>query len=447
MKKSYLYQNVNVLASALILVLVVTRLDAGRYLQWVLFTTISGAAIQLETSLNTVVTRFVSRAHSISANQFTIAHAAARNIYHRFAAVAFISLCVGGGAYLASANGGRFSSSWELEWAILCFSYLFYYWLGHNACVLVALHRPETFSAIGIWSRLLNVFASTVLLIRGHGIMGLCTGVAASFSAAAWGFRGQADRLISELVKPSAAADPTMPAPVKLYFAAMVKHSLFVLASYSLYRVGLLIEGGTSGNTGLQASYGLALQVYWLAAAVASVPITMRVAPLVAAVVVGDRDRITIELALLAALVNIVFLSATAVVILAAAALQRGSPVGGVALPTMPELALLGFAYLVELNIAVLVNALLAAQRFVFTLPYYVSACVGLALGVCLWTIGVGFYHSLVLAPVIFQSMLALPLMARAVRREIGLSLWDYVSEARHQMWRVAKHPTEALRG
>ena len=158
MKTSYVYQFVNLLSALALLVLVLARLDPGIYLQWVLFQTLTGALIQVEQSLNTVVTRAISRAHSLAGGAGLVTELTrSRRAYLRLSLVGGAATLLLGYLYLSQANGGRFGDRWLLEWVLYCLGFAAYYSTTHHACALVALGQPERFAGIALLVRWASV--------------------------------------------------------------------------------------------------------------------------------------------------------------------------------------------------------------------------------------------------------------------------------------------------
>lgn len=440
MKTSYLLQGVNLLSSIVMLLLILACFDPGRYLQWVLFTTISGALIQLEGSMNVVMTRFISRAPAQNGPAALLpAAGTAQRVYHRFAVSGGLAMLVGGGAYLAAVNDGRFSGSWVWEWLIFCAAFMAFYFVSHYACLLIALEKARRHATIALVSRILNVVASVSLVLAGFGMFGMVAGVAIAFGVGAFIFRKAGRQALTRLRLdyPGAAQLPRPAFKASTIFI----HAGFVFASYSLYRTGLLVSAATSADTAFQASFGLALQIFTLVMMVALVPLNVRVAPLVAAVASANRGRIAREAATLGVYVNLVFLAVALLLVVFSGAIEQALPSRGASLPPRIILAEMSFAFLVEINILVFVNVLLAAQKFRYVLVYCLSGLVGIGLGIIAWRLGLAFHHALILVPALTQMTVALPMTIRLARRESGISIGDYGEAFLQHLLLVLRHP------
>jgi len=439
-KTSYLLQGVNLLSSIIMLVLILAYLDPGRYLQWVLFSTISGGLIQLEGSMSVMMTRFISRAPAVGGSgALPRAAATARVVYHRFAFSCGLAMLLGGGAYLAAVNDGRFSPGWLYEWAIYCAAFIAFYSFAHYACLLIALEKTQRYATIALVSRIVSVVASVALVVAGFGMLGMVTGVALAFGIGGLAYQRAGRAALSQLMRDH-PADPVLPRPVFATSTIFI-HAGFVFGSYFLYRAALLLAAATSADTAFQASFGLALQIFALVVMIALVPLNMRVAPLVAAVSSSNRSLISREAATLGIYVNLVFIVTAALLVAFAGAVDHILPSHGASLPPRIVLIEMSFAFLVEINILVFVNVLLAAQKFRFVLDYYLSAATGIVLGIVAWRLGLAFHHALVLVPASVQAVFALPAIIHHVRRESGISFGEYARDFWLHLLLVLRHP------
>jgi hypothetical protein len=419
---------VNLVASALLLLLVLRFLGRDDYVQWILFTTIAGGLIQLEQSLSTLVTRSISRSAAQGKQAFAHQLAAASRLYRRFAVGGVAVMFVGGAVYLGAADKGRFDRQWLIDWSAFCAAYLCYYFVGSYACSLIALDRADRHAAIGIVTRSLNVAVAGLLLLLGMEVRGLSVSVFVSFLAGAILFRITATHFVSHAGNQQLKdAPPASGSPAAVPVAQIGQHALYMLGSYALYRAGLLIEAAVRPDSLLQASYGLSLQLLALLATLASVPIVMRVAPLVRLYHQGEIKRAGQEIARLSLLVNLVFALGGGALILGADLIAYVSPEQGVALLPREQLAALTLAYAVEMNILILVNGLLAAQEFSFAVRYLLGAISGLAIGVIARASGAGFYTAFVLIPMAVQASVTLPAVFALLKRRYALGWGDYL--------------------
>jgi hypothetical protein len=174
---------------------------------------------------------------------------------------------------------------------------------------------------------------------------------------------------------------------------------------------------------------------------VATVPLVMRVTPLVEAVSRGDKLETLRELGLLAAYVNIVFVAATTALVLLAPVVREILPGRGASLPSAETLSLLGFAFWIEVNIVVLANALIAARRFDFARRYATSVLTGLSLACVAWACGVGFIVSFVVVPAACQIVLALRMLLKMLKAVHGIAATDFARATLGHVARIIRHP------
>lgn len=439
MKTSYLYQAINLLSTLLLLVGLLAYLDPGRYLEWVLFTTIAGAVIQLESSLNVISTRHLSRAIAGGAS----ISAALKNVrlaYRKFALAASLGMLFGGGAYLALVDNGRFGDSWPLEWLVFSLAYAVYYLFAYYSCVLVALGRAATFARAAMVARIFNVGLSLLLVARGWGVIGLVASLVSSFCIGAVTYRVLAQNALWAR-EPLHPASHGQEAERRLAVRSIYSHAAFIIGSYSLYRIGLLVAAAASSDTAFQASYGLALQLLTMVVTIALVPLNMRVTPLVEAVATKKRSEIAREAATLGVYVNLVYATAATALVIFSGSLDRLLPTRGTTLPSQEVLALLAGAFFIEVNLFVIVNVLLAAQRYRFTFDYYISAACGLVLAAMAWTIGVDLVVAFLLLPMLAQVFIAFPTLCRRMHLVTGVKLGDYAHAFVARALLMIRHP------
>ena len=445
MRATYLFQLVNLLASAALLVMVLAALDDAGYLQWVLFTTIAGLLIQAEGSLSAIATRFISRERAAGGDaRLVAALRTVGRLYRRLASFAAVAMFVAGGLYLASADNGRFMDRWPLEWAIFCAAYLIYYFVANYACTLIAMERLQSYAWIGITSRVLNVVLTGLLLLAGWKVLGLSVSMLASFLVGAVLYRTIARRAVPR-EEPAGELPPESATPFAFHHVGL--HALYVLAAYGAYRFGLLLDASVHSNTAAQASYGLALQMFALIVMLASVPLTMRIAPLVRAVELGDDTAIRDEVAHLGAYVNVVYVAIAGAFVLGSGIISAVLPSRGAVLPPMAELAALAGAFWIEVNILVFVNALLAARDFRFCAVYYASLGLAWALGTALWLADVPFFIAFVLAPMAVQLAVAAQLIFRLTGKRFGFGFVAYTRQVAGRIDHLARNPLTALLG
>ncbi len=441
MKASYLYQCVNVVAGMLLLALLLRFFSKDAFLEWSLFTTIGGFTIQLESSLSTVCNRFLVRVHHrAGTGTLAIAIAQCRRWYLAFAVLVFLGLCVGGFFYFSRAAAAGFDGTWAVEWVVFCTSYLVTYLFAYNCCVLIASEHISTYSMINVTTRLINVALSCIFISGGLGVFGLCISLLMSATLGAFGMRWAGARAMAAEWRRHPQVGGAGIGEEKLEFNHVGRNIAFIGIAYFLYRAGLLIDAGSSFDANLQASYGLLLQILTLIMALSSVPINMLVVPLQRAVLTADPGQIVREMARLAVYANLVFVTAFLGLLIFGPALSH-SISARAALPHWRDMAILGFAFFLELNILLLVNVAIASRSYRFVPLYAVSAAIGLSVAIVLRSQGGNLYVAFGLAPAITQMAIAVPLVGREVWRLTGVTPWSYVSTSAAFLWQVIRHP------
>jgi hypothetical protein len=441
MKASYLYQCVNVVAGVILLALLLRFFSKDAFLEWSLFTTIGGFTIQLESSLSTVCSRFLVRVHHRGGSRaLSVSIAQCKRWYLAFAVLVFLGLCVGGFFYFSTAAKAGFTGSWMLEWMVFSTSYLVTYLFAYNCCVLIASERITTYAIINVTTRLLNVALSSIFILSGLRVLGLCVSLLLSAAVGAFAMRWAGSRAIAAEWRrhPEDSAQGT--GEEKLEIDHVGRNIAFIGMAYFLYRAGLLIDAGSSFDASVQASYGLLLQILALIMALSSVPINMLVAPLQRAVLAADPGQIVREMARLAVYANIVFVTALLGLLILGPALSHGISARA-ALPGALDMAMLGFGFFLELNILLLVNVAIGARSYRFVPLYAVSAAIGVSVAVVLRSQGVDLYLAFGLAPAVTQMVIAVPLIGREVARLTGVTLRSYILGSGAFLRRVLRHP------
>jgi hypothetical protein len=202
----------------------------------------------------------------------------------------------------------------------------------------------------------------------------------------------------------------------------------------------LLIDVGHKLNHSTQASYSLGLQIQTLILALATVPISMMVSPLQRAVIDANPNRICYEMSRLAVYANSVFIIALSIIIIIGPILDQMLS-AKTALPHSLDLLILGFAFLIELNIKILANVAMASLRYEFTILYIISAVIGLLLAILLWSEGTNVYIAFGLVPALIQMTVAYPLIYKSVTKVTGISVKGYFLASIIFVFRIIKHP------
>lgn len=445
MKSSYVYQFVNLAGGVVLLAVLLHYFSREQFLEWSLFTTLGGFTIQLESALSTVCSRLLVRVHHSSGpHAFVAAVRQCRRWYGAFAVSVFLALGAGGFAYFSRATTAGFNGSWMLEWLVFAAGYFFTYLFTYNCAVLIACERVTTYALINTASRVLNVSLSVLLVRGGAGVAGLAGSflLAGALGGLAMWWAGR--RVVPELTdqRRTAAANPLQHESLDLRHVLL--SFVFIFSSYGLYRAGLLIAAGSQFEANVQASYGLALQIFTLLMALSAVPINMLVAPLQRAVLSTEPESILHEMARLAVYANVTFVAGLGALLgfgpLLFRLLASRAP-----LPQNGQLLLLGFGFLLELNILLLVNVAMASRSYRFVALYVGSAAVGLSVGTVLRAHGASVYVAFGLVPALAQLAIALPLIFRNVAQLSRVTAGDYLRACAAFLRQLLRHPIRGL--
>jgi len=422
-KSAFVFQGLSLAVSIGILLVALLFLKTDDYLLWVLFTTIGSGLITLESGLNSVSTRTISRAW-IDKAPYTATVVMVGRSYARFSSVGSIFMAVAGGLYLTTIDYGIGDRSWIIPWAIFCVAYFLYYFASYRSCQLVAIGRITTFTGIGSFGRLANLIVAAALAWAGYGIMGLAVSVLVSFALTGFLLDRAGRRSLQD------APDALRTAPATLKVSELLRkgwyQAAFALASYFLYR-GIFLYVSTAMPSALDAaSLGLAIQFFGFIVLLAAVPLNMRISPLIAAGRTGDSTRITAELGHLGKITNLAFVVASAGLILVGPEIFRLVPDLAATLPPRLTLAILAACFWVELNLLIFVNLWLAIDRFEFVFSYLLSVGIAWLVSLALIMSGYSSTNLLFVATLVVQLLVAFPLMTLRVRRDLGISIYAY---------------------
>lgn len=423
MKSAFVFQGLSLAVSIGILIVALLFLGTEDYLLWVLFTTIGSGLINLESALNAVSTRTISRAWIDKAPYAATVRLVGQS-YARFSSIGSIFMAIAGGLYLTTIDYGISDHSWVASWVIFCIAYFLYYLASYRSCQLVAIGRITTFTGIGSIGRLANLVVAAALAWSGYGVMGLAVSVLASFALTGLLLERAGRRSLNENAEAlkSAPADLT----VSQLLAKSWYQAVFAIASYFLYR-GIFLYVSTIMPSALDAAnLGLAIQFFGFILLLAAVPLNMRIAPLIEAGRTGDSTRIAAELGHLGKITNLAFFMAAAGLVLAGPEMFRLVPGLAATLPPRLTLVILAACFWIELNLMIFVNLWLAIDRFEFVGSYLLSFSIAWLASAVLIMTGHSSTNLLLLAALATQLLVAFPLITRRVRRDLGVSFGDY---------------------
>ncbi len=400
MISALIYHATNVPLSLVLLSLLLRFLTPTEYAYWIIFTTIAGFGIQLQTAIQTVVVREIAREHHGYGIGASFRRAKRTSgILGLFAAGPVLA---GGFIYLDLVGAG-----WVILFAWLLFvaSYALSFWGGALYALALGTDGLAFVSKLNIVTRAAYVAGAAVALWHGLSLAGVTGAFLLSTIvsvAAIWlGVR----RI------PLAPPDPAFgPGPIWQY-------AIFALMSFALYNGALLVAFRISSKEEM-AGLGLAVQIATLLLGASTIPAQGKLGQLSKAL---NEGRTTDTRKVLASGLGwgaAVFGVGYAGVVLSGPALLR--EIGaGTTLPGTGHLVLIGAAFFVELLIYLLCLFMISARQFRFVPVYLAHAMVGLVGGVAVALL-TGDTVWFAAVPCTIQALICLPFVAAITRTELG---------------------------
>jgi hypothetical protein len=441
MKLPFIYQAVNLMSAIGMIALIVLNLGQGEYLQWILFTTIAGMLIQIEAALNATGVRKIGAAFAFG--RYSVIDAAIRSVAGRYRifAICFVGgMYVGGLAYLARASANDFSVNWVAQWSVFSAAYFIYYVAAFQSCVLIGSGAVNAYAVIGIVSRLTSLATAALFIGLGFGVNGLCASVFLGFGIGTFLFT-----LNSRRIRKSAMADAddgmSWSSNVSVKIRDIGVYALFLFIAYALYRLPLLIDSGSNSSTARQSGVGLALQIFALIVTFASVPITMRVRPLVNHISDGSTREALKEIVALLVSVNLIYVCGSVAFVVVGASLIQYFPFVKIGLPGLDLLVLLSLCFFVEINILVFVNALIALDDFEFALAYCWRVGLAVGFGVIGWYCTGMIYWWFLPLFLFVQTLFNFPMIFRYVANHLDTNSYAFVAMVGRRSLDVLQNP------
>lgn len=423
MRAALFFQGVSLLIGMLSVPMFLRYLSPPDFLLWMIFTTIGGLTLQIESALQTVSVRRIAREVSVADLR-----AARREVRRAAMLYCALSLCVAllivpsGYLFIVNQQTHAFSEFWHIAWLIFGCAYAFNFLFGPNNCLLLATNATDQFNYTNALTRLLNFCGSLMLLSLGYAVLGSAVSFALSVMVGCTLIWWQTRHRLTEAAgidETSAKTDVIR--PLADYVGAdVLRFTLFTSVGYCLYRGGLLVAVPFF-SSGQMSSYSLTLTALSVFTAIALIPNQTRLGVVVAAVV-GDRP---VDLHVQVAF-GLLFATATFTVcfgVLVAAGPMLLEEIGSaVSLPTGPQLAMVFGAFLVESWIMVLVNILVIRKSYEFVVWYCIFAVIAFVLGMSVALSTGSLYVGLALVPALLQAMFALPAVFCACAKSCGQS-------------------------
>lgn len=426
MPAALFFQFVSLLASVAMVPLLLGTLGTQQYLLWTVFTTAGGLTLQLENAIQTLMVRRIAPLHAARDGQaLRREQMRATRAYRLLAASILLLMLPAGWLYIDrfASDGVSLwgSSGWGLAWLFFAVGYGINYLFGANNVLLLGTARTDSYYWASSASRIVNILLTASALLLGFQLLG----VSLSF------FLSVAVNVLAILLLANAArrvlfagTRPESPAAASADFArttdeaGIFRYAAFTFAAFLLYRGAfLLVVGRLAADAA--AAYGLALQAFAIAGAVALLPLQVWLHRLAEAMHRGDhrRQRREILLALTFAILTMVC-GTFALQFIGPPLLQAiGSEVE---LPPFSTLALMGTAFLIEALIMVFVNPLLLAKDLSFIPVYLGVAATALATAIVASALGAPLAVAMLLLPLLLQGLITLPLLAVRAARTLG---------------------------
>lgn len=417
---SYLGQLTNVGVGILMLPLLLAFLSADEFLLWSLFTSIGGVFLQLETAIQSIFVRSIAARSHGSAFLFEESIQNARRTYRFFAVIAYIALIGGGGLYFASIALTDNMAQWPLQWLLFSTTYFVNFLFGYNNCVLIAAERTTQFNVNNMISRLINLALMAILFVNGETIFALVISFAISVGIGCVSNR-QTAATVTRHIGAILSANPTEPGVSQPRLVEIILFALFLGLSYWLYRIVLLTTAATSSNHSKTASFALALQLFAIFVTLALTPVQMRVAPLVSALNKNAFPEAALEFARIHLLVNLGIVASVGGLAAISPMMMRYVLID-VPWPSLPMIAALFFAFLVEINLQAMANIFIARRQYSFLKAYCISTGVALVVGLLLALWARASISTVIFGVAIIQFTIATPSFVKILLKTVPLN-------------------------
>jgi hypothetical protein len=206
----------------------------------------------------------------------------------------------------------------------------------------------------------------------------------------------------------------------------IARYTLFTFAAFALYRGGVLVAVSFFPKD-VVGSYSLVLQALTILSTFSLVPIQVWLARLVIAINNDNQDEVIRELARTFLCVNLLFVTGIVLLLLFGNSLL-GYIGSSVLLPGNSDLLIVALAFMVEINLFVLINLLVTKRRYGFIRPYVACVAAGLSLALCGMWLSLGLITSLIVLPAIVQIVVCLPLIINRACAELSTTPATFIT-------------------
>ena len=418
MRAAYLNQAINLVVAILMVPMLLRYLGLSEYILWAIFTTFGGYTLQIESSIQIISVRDIAKqyhANDVAGVQRAVRRA--RKAYSMLAVGVLVPFLLTGFLYLKYQANRTIGDRWVLEWFVFVASYGVNYFFGANNSILLALARVDIYNYVNSLTRALYFTVSLLMLRAGFSVMGICISSAMAVAVGCTLIAITARRLMRETMSAGTDSDS---GNIRVDGAAapdLVRYTLFTFFSFALYKGGVLVAASLFPKNEVGA-YSLALQALTMLSALSLVPIQIWLARFVRAIVTDDRAQVIRELARTFLYANLVFVSGTITFAMFGDALLRY--IGAhVTFPGAVDLLIMASAFLVEINLFILINLLVTKRRYEFVRVYVFCVAVGLSLAFCALWLTKNLIFSLIIVPGTVQALVCLPRVVKRVSAEL----------------------------
>lgn len=398
---AYLFQLTNLVAAMLIVPVLLLRLGADEYALWLLFASIMGAATQVQNGIQGVAVKQIAIGfHRGDREDFICEIGRAKRHYRIFAGTVLGPVLILTTLYFHVTQ--NISNENIVAWLILIVSYAISYIYTPNNAILMATDRVGLNGTINTASRVIFFFLTVSIIYFYQSLIAPCVALSVAVVVGAGLNTIYARRQVARFFPDRTSF------PIPAYSGNIRKYTAFTFSSFMLYTGSLTIIAPLFPDR--TASYGLALQMSALTVTMSMVPAQVWLARLVR----SDHHGAQRELRLTLMVCNGLFLLGYGSIV-ALAPIMLKLIGADITLPGSGVLLLMGTAFLVELNIAVLANHLTANADYSFAVRYAIVAAATLTAGTFIAALSGLVWLGFLVVPTLVQAVYTLPFMVLKV--------------------------------
>ena len=432
---AYLYQTINLLVVILMVPLILRYLDVSRYVLWSIFTTFGGITLQLESAIQIVSVREIAKEyHSGNVASLQNAIQKAKVNYMILSACVLVPFLVLGLLYLNYVVSEKLGNTGNIEWLIFISAYALNYYFAINNSILLSMVYVTRYNNINTLTRCINFICTYLLLKLGFSVMGLSLSFAFSVVISVALMSRAAKKCLDNYYASQAAHIQSNTKYEYANSSTSVKYTFYMFSSFVLYKGGFLIATMIFPKD-IIGAYGLTLQANTVLSTFALVlPSQVWLHRLVRAVTSGNRQKMFHVFALGAVAANTIFIAGVILLALFGNKLlvlihSKVMFVGNM------NLLLICFAFLVELNIFLLVNFLVVMRNYKFIKIYVSTSLISAVFAFLLTWATQSSIATLIIVPLGLQVFLSLPLIFRVTSHELAITPKVFLSQLSRFIW------------